>query len=119
MVAFVGDDAVDGRLGGAEVGALNAGIDVIDRLDVRLIIDGLHLLAVRGGHVAEQVGDDVAADDLGAGDRDIVQRLLVVELVLRRLHGEVVRNAVRRRSVQKFGVTCSDELRLMLMSCAT
>ena len=60
LLLQLGDDLVD--LGGdaAEIAALDAGIDLVDRLDVGLIAVGRQAVALEGGDVAEQAGDRIA-----------------------------------------------------------
>ncbi len=99
MRAFVGDNPVNGGRRTTEIAVLHAGIDVIHGLDVALVVVGLHLAAFRGGDIAQQIGDLLGGTCAGrcrAGDRDVVQVILVVQAIFGGLHGHVVGNAVFR-----------------------
>ena len=60
-VLQLGDDLVDLVGDAAEIAALNAGIDLVDRLDVGLVGVGRHAAALERRDVAEQARHRVAA----------------------------------------------------------
>ncbi len=56
LLPEVGHHGADVLGDAAEVAALDAGIDLVDRLDVRLVGVGRHVLALERGDVAQQAG---------------------------------------------------------------
>ena len=54
LLLQVGDDLADVVGDAAEIAALHAGIDLVDRLDVGLVGVGRHAVAREGRHIAEQ-----------------------------------------------------------------
>ena len=119
LLLQVGHDLVDCRGDAAEVAALQAGIDLVDRLDVRLVGVGGHAAPFQGRHVAEQAGHRPVAARQRSGNRRVVEIVQRAHVALGCLHRDVVGNARASGSVQKLGVTCSDELSVTLRLSAT
>ena len=78
----------------AEIAVLHARIDLIDRLNVGLIGIGRHAAAPEGRDVAEQARHRDVGQRRGDPGRDgrIAQIIERTDLVLRRLHREIIRN---------------------------
>jgi hypothetical protein len=73
----LGDDLADVIRNAAEIAALGAGVDVVDRLDVGLVQIGRNAVAAKRGHVAQEAGYQRAVgSDLGGyrGVAEVAER---------------------------------------------
>src|SRR5207247_10553093 len=85
----LGRDLLDGGGDAAKVAVLHVGIDVEDRLHVRVADGGRNLPALEGGQVAEELGRARGA----RGDRRVHERVDGVDPALGRLDGNEVVDA--------------------------
>ena len=94
LLLQVGHDLVDLAGDAAEIAALHAGIDLVDRLDVGLVGVGRHAVALERRDVAEQAGHRPAAAPTAAVETGVLPRSFSErDLALGRLHREIVGNA--------------------------
>src|SRR6202158_4931896 len=89
-------DLVDVGCDTAEIAALHAGIDVKNRLDIGLVGGGGHLVPFERRHIAEHARHGLTAHRQRGGNRRVSKRIQRVDFVLRRLHGQIIRNSRSR-----------------------
>src|SRR6476620_7620294 len=87
------DDPVDLTGDAAEIAALHAGVDVVRRLNVRLVQIGRHAVAAEPGDVAQQSGHRRTRRRYFGRNRRVAEFAERAHLMLRRLDGDVVRNS--------------------------
>ena len=91
-----GDDLVDLARDAAEIAALEIGVDLVDRLNVRLVGVGRQRSAGEGRHIAEQARHRISLRREGGADRRIGQRIERGHLRLRGLNRQVIGYPLRR-----------------------
>src|SRR5262245_51913648 len=87
------DDLVDLAGDAAEIAALDAGVDVVSRLNVRLVQIGRDAVAAELGDVAQQSRHRRAGGRSFGRNRRVAQLAERAHLMLRRLDGDVIRNS--------------------------
>ena len=93
----IGGDLVDAAGDAAEIAALGAGIDLVHRLDIGLVGAARHRIAGKGRDILQFPRHRLRCRRGGSGiDRRIADVAHRADQVLRRLHRNVVGNAVLR-----------------------